>query len=60
MEGVQWEEEKAEEPSNSSDFTERVEGGDNQPRLRLDQAVIKKDGNLRKKGRWPLRVGWLF
>lgn len=59
MEGVNWEEQKEGEAANSSDFTERVEGGDIQPWLRLDQAVIKRDGNVHK-GRRPLRVGWLF
>lgn len=41
--GFNWEEQK--EGADSSKFLERLEGGDTQPWLSLDQAEAKRDGN---------------
>lgn len=48
VEGVSGEEQKDGEGANSSDFTERLEGGDTQTWLRLHQVEIKRDGKVHK------------
>lgn len=45
VEEVNWEEQKEGEIANSSDFPEKLKGGDTQPWLSLDQAETKRNGN---------------